>query len=79
MKRNGGSKKALVIAVSNYDLLQPLTFCLNDGNEMYMILKNLGYEILESHKLIGRVKWDDLRHAIIDFFRNRNVKPNASC
>src|SRR5687768_12013316 len=76
MKRNGGSKKALVIAISNYDLLQPLTFCLNDGNEMYIILKNLGYEILESHKLIGRVKWDDLRHAIIDFFRNRNVKPN---
>jgi hypothetical protein len=75
MEGNVGSKKALVIAVSNYDILHPLTFCLNDGNEMFELLKSLGYEILENHKLIGRVKWDDLRHAIIDFFRNRNVKP----
>ena len=75
MEGNGGSKKALVIAVSKYDLLQPLTFCLNDGKEMFELLKSLDYEILENHKLIGRVKWDDLRCAIIDFFRNRNVKP----
>jgi uncharacterized caspase-like protein len=70
-----GSKKAIVIAVSDYDLLQPLSFCKNDGNEMANLLKSLNYEIQESHELIGRVKWDDLRCAIIDFFRNRTVKP----
>jgi len=48
---------------------------MNDGNEMYTILKSIDYDIQENHKLIGRVKWDDLRCAIIDFFRNRSVKP----
>jgi hypothetical protein len=75
MEKDDGSKKALIIAVSHYDLLQPLTFCMNDGNEMFTTLKSLGYEIHDNHKLIGRVKWDDLRCAIIDFFRNRNVNP----
>ena len=75
MENDDGSKKALIIAVSHYDLLQPLTFCMNDGNEMFTTLKSLGYEIHDNHKLIGRVKWDDLRCAIIDFFRNRNVNP----
>ena len=75
MKGDGEGKKALVIGISEYDLLQPLSFCMNDGNEMLTVLKSLGYEIQESHKLIGRVKWDDLRTAVINFFRNRNVKP----
>jgi hypothetical protein len=61
MKRDDADKKALVIAVSDYDLLQPLSFCMNDGNEMLTVLKSLDYEIQENHKLIGRVKWDDLR------------------
>jgi hypothetical protein len=68
-------RKALIIAVSHYDHLQPLTFCMNDGNEMFTTLKSLGYEIHDNHKLIGRVKWDELRCAIIDFFRNRNINP----
>jgi hypothetical protein len=75
METNGGSKKAIIIAVSDYEILQPLDFCKSDGNEMYAILKSLNYEIQENHKLVGRVKWQDLRRSIIDFFRNRNIKP----
>jgi hypothetical protein len=71
-----GIKKGLIISVSDYDVLQPLEFCKNDGNEMYEILKSLDYEIQADHKLIGRVKWIDMRSAIVDFFRNSNVKPS---
>ena len=39
------------------------------------LLRSLGYEIQENHKLIGRVRREEMRDAIIDFFRNRNVKP----
>ena len=74
MERNGGSKKAIIIGISDYDLLQPLNFCKTDGIKMHELLRSLGYEILENHKLIGRVNRDDLRNAIIEFFRNRNVK-----
>jgi uncharacterized caspase-like protein len=74
MERNG-SKKAIVIGISDYDLLQPLNFCKIDGVKMYELLSSIGYEIQENHKLIGRVKWDHLRTAVVDFFRNRNVKP----
>jgi len=71
----GGSKKAIVIGISDYDLLQPLDFCKTDGTKMYDLLRSLGYEILDRHKLIGRVKREGMRDAIIDFFRNRNVRP----
>lgn len=74
MERNG-SKKAIIISISDYDLLQPLNFCRTDGIKMYELLKSIGYEIQEDHRLIGRVKWEEIRDAIIDFFRNRNVKP----
>jgi hypothetical protein len=53
------TKKALIISVSEYSStnhLKPLSFCKNDGEEMYELLKSLGYEILEDHKLIGYVK-----------------------
>jgi hypothetical protein len=42
---NNGSKKALVIAVSDYDNasdLKSIEFCKNDGQEMYNILKKMG-------------------------------------
>ena len=42
------NKKALIVAVSNYDdtsKLRPLEFCKNDGQEMYSVLKELGYDI----------------------------------
>ena len=69
------SKKAIIIGVSDYDLLQPLSFCKVDGVKMYELLGSIGYEIQEKHKLIGRVEREEMRDAIIDFFRNRKVKP----
>jgi tetratricopeptide (TPR) repeat protein len=74
MERNG-SKKAIVIGISDYDLLPPLSFCKIDGVKMYELLRSIGYEIQENHKLIGKVKREEMRDAIIDFFRNRKVKP----
>ena len=76
MQGSGGSKKAIVISVSDYDILRPLSFCKNDGDEMYKVLKSLNYEILPTSKLIGRVQREEMRHAIIDFFLNKNVRPN---
>jgi tetratricopeptide (TPR) repeat protein len=75
MQANVESRKALIVAISDYDKLQPLNFCRKDGEEMYKILKSVDYEILLSHKLIGRVGWEEMRPAMIDFFQSRNVKP----
>src|SRR5690349_19873314 len=75
MNVNEGTKKAIIISVSDYDILQPLEFCKNDGNEMYDLLKSLNYEIAVDHKLVGRVKWIQMRSALVDFFRNPSVKP----
>ncbi len=56
-------KKALIVAISEYNdkQLAPLEFCKNDGEEMHELLKSLGYEISENHKLIGYVKFDRMR------------------
>ena len=35
---------------------------------MYELLKSLGYEIIYDNKLIGTVKWGEMREAIIKFF-----------
>ncbi|MFZ0514414.1 MAG: caspase family protein [Candidatus Nitrosopolaris sp.] len=64
------------ISISDYDILQSLEFCKNDGNETYGLLKSLNYEIPIDHKLIDKVKWIERRSAIIDFFRNSTVKPS---
>ena len=65
-----GIRKALVISVSDYakTTLQPLSFCKNDGRKMYDILYSLDYKISDKHKLIGYVKYETIRDAIIDFF-----------
>jgi hypothetical protein len=39
-------------------------------------LKSLDYEVQAGHKLVGRVNWIEMRSAMIDFFRNSNVKPS---
>ena len=65
------SKKALVVAVSSYDIfskLKPLEFCKNDGLEMYAVLKELRYDIPDNRRLIGYVDSSTLRNAIFDFF-----------
>ena len=64
-----GRKKALIIAISEYNdkMLTPLEFCKNDGEKMYELLRSLGYEISDNHKLIGYVEFDRMKDAIYDF------------
>ena len=68
-------KKALVAGISNYNNLEPLSFCNNDGKEMYKVLSSLNYEIRRDHLLLGNVPWEKLRNSLYDFFTNDNVKP----
>ena len=63
-------KKALIVSVSDYENLENLEFCNNDGEQMYEVLSSRGYEIPENRKLIGTVKDGTVRKAIIDFFRD---------
>ena len=66
------NKKALIIAVSDYDDLPPqkqLPFCKNDGEVIYDILTKQGYQISSSNKLVGRVTGQQIRKCMIDFFR----------
>ena len=50
-------RKALVISVSDYiTSLQALDFCKNDGKDTYELLKSLGYQITDTHRLIGHVR-----------------------
>lgn len=69
------TKRALVIGISDYDNdnLEYLSFCKNDGNEVYELLVSLGYEISSDNKLIGTVRWIEMREAIKRFF-TQNVK-----
>ena len=68
-------RKAIIISVTDYsNNLQPLEFCRKDGEEMYELLKSLGYQISDSHKLIGQVNYQMIREAIIDFFTDTNTK-----
>jgi hypothetical protein len=73
-----GNKRALVIAVSEYDSsnLRPIKFCENDGQEMYNVLRKVGYEIPDNCKLIGNVKSQKLREAIYSFFTNNENSPD---
>jgi hypothetical protein len=73
-----GNKKALVIAVSQYNSssLKPIKFCENDGQEMYKVLKKVGYEIPDNCILIGNVESQRLKKAIYNFFTNQDNKPD---
>jgi tetratricopeptide (TPR) repeat protein len=69
-----GKKKALIIAISEYDNLpkeKQLPFCKSDGEAIYQILQEQEYEILDDWKLIGTVTSDQLKRAIFDFFRRQ--------
>ena len=71
------TRKALVVSVSSYlsnTNLRTLSFCKNDGEAMYSVLKSLGYQISENCKLIGEVKYEQMREAIIDFFTDAENK-----
>jgi len=68
------AKKALIISLSDYDGLETLEFCKNDGEAIYKTLTDLGYEIPDKRKIIGKASGSELRNAIIDFFRDDSVK-----
>ena len=62
----GIRRKALVIGVSDYaNNLQSLDFCEKDGEEIYRVLKSIGYEIPDNHKLVGHVKYETMRDSNI--------------
>lgn len=68
-------KKALIAGISDYNNLEPLKFCNNDGKEMYDVLSSLDYEIRKDHVLLGSVTWEKLRNSLYDFFTEDSVKP----
>ncbi|EGG42061.1 caspase domain-containing uncharacterized protein [Candidatus Nitrosarchaeum limnium SFB1] len=70
MSENEEKKKALIVSVSDYENLENLDFCKNDGEEMYTTLSNLGYDIPDDRKLIGNVQDMAVKKAIVDFFRS---------
>jgi hypothetical protein len=66
-------KKALVIAVSEYDKnssLKTLPFCKKDGDEMLALLKDLGYQIKNTDGLVGRVDGRLMQDCIYEFFKD---------
>jgi uncharacterized protein YjbI with pentapeptide repeats len=70
-------KKALVIAVSNYDNLSPqaqLPFCKNDGEQMVRVLEKLGFELKKKDGLVGKVEGIIMRDAINEFFEDPTIK-----
>ena len=79
MSSSQGKKKALIVAISQYDFsdyYEPLDFCEKDGNQMYDTLSNLGYEIPEKWKIIGRVSKLEFEKAVTDFFRGDHIDPD---
>jgi uncharacterized protein YjbI with pentapeptide repeats len=70
--KKNGKRKALIIAVSDYDKrssLRPLPFCKKDGEGIHSVLKKQGYKIPNEWKLIGRVEGKTIKDAIFEFFR----------
>jgi Tfp pilus assembly protein PilF len=64
-----GSKRALIISISIYDKLESLDFCQKDGNKIFEVLSQLGYNIPDKYKLIGgRIEYLKVRKAIMDFY-----------
>jgi hypothetical protein len=51
-----------------------LSFCKNDGQEIFNTLVALEYEISNNYALLGYVKWERMRDVIYDFF-SEETKP----
>ena len=68
-------QRALIIGVSDYEKLEQLSYCRNDGNSMYKTLSWGGYEISESNKLVGNINFATMRKAIMDFFDDSSISP----
>jgi hypothetical protein len=70
-RKKNWNKKALIIGISNYKNLpksRQLSFCKNDGEEMFKVLSKHGYEIPVNFRLTGKVGGIQMRDAIVDFF-----------
>ena len=65
------NRKAIVISINDYDdnNLPDLDFCKNNGGIMYELLKSIGYEVSDNHRLVGNVRFVDMRNAIENFFQ----------
>lgn len=73
---DSGKRKALIIAVSDYDRnsnLKDLPFCENDGIEMKKLLKKLRYKIKNVDGLIGNVDGTLMRESIFGFFADEDI------
>ena len=68
-------RKALIIGISSYDKLEPLSFCEYDGKEIFNVLSSLQYEVAHNKPLIGYIQWNNLRDSIYDFFNNEITNP----
>ena len=71
-------KKALIISISEYDSFENLPFCLNDGEEMYKLLKQkLVYEVPDNNKLVGNVPYETMKDALVKFFTDPDNKEDT--
>ena len=68
-----GKKKALIIAISEYEHYRPLEMCKKDGQLIYETLTKIGFEIPENRKIIGKVDNHTFEKAVKDFFRGNHV------
>jgi uncharacterized caspase-like protein len=66
------SKKALLIGVSEYVSFPNLKFCENDARKMAKVLGDQAYDVVN---LVGKVKWQEMRRAIRNFFLAEGVNP----
>lgn len=68
-----GRKKAMIIAISEYDHFPNLDFVKNDGELMFKTLKKIGFEIPPERKMVGRIDHYKMTNAIKKFFRGDDV------
>lgn len=76
IKNSGSRRRALIIGISDYDKLDPLSFCRNDGQEVSKVLSSLDYDIKDGNVLLGHIEWQKMRETIYDFFNNDNTMPD---
>lgn len=76
---NRAKRKALIIAVSEYDKqsgLRQLPFCKNDGEAMYNVLQSQ-YDIPEKWVMVGRAEGEKIKNKIYEFFRESANKDDT--
>ena len=71
-----GQKKALIVAISEYDHFPNLDFVKNDGEIMFKTLKKIGFKIPTERKLVGRIDHDTMTKTVKKFFRGDDVGSN---